>query len=691
MLPRIALAATMFVSAGAASVAEEAGSARTADEISFYLRSETDSGTLGDNVTKDARPMVAGQTDGGTKVEVLEDGKVIATTVARDWGYWEAQLSRLSEGEHELRARLVGRTTQVSKPLRLTIDQTPPPPPTIRVTKGYSEGGTSPYRPLPVEGKAEKGAYRVTIDLGGGRTLYPYVRRDGSWSAKVDLEPGARTLTATAFDRAGNRSKRSAPLKIRIIKLQDEINLARLDGKDGTALWARGFGSNCFEDSELVGAADVDADGLGDVLIGGAFAGASGEGKLFGVMGTKQGWKARVNVPALPAGAGFEIVGKEKNQLPYAGIARAGDVNGDGYEDFAVASNANRGATDYLGLLTVLYGSKTGLPESVDINALTPEQGFRILGDRPYRGPSQPIEAVGDINGDGLDDLAFRAYDTVHVLFGKRGFTQRDMTLASLGREDGLQLELRNASTRVSIAGGDLDADGLSDVVVGVTGSGSTGTINIIFGREKLPGRVGLTDYARDAGVEIKSVVEESEWFSVASGFDLNGDDHNDIAVVSKEGYFDVGRLGLVLYGGERKRLKDLAPARRLGREAGFRLAGNGETSMYLQSAGSADVNDDGLDDLILGATNGGETVGFVVYGRRERPAEALDLSALDGVYGYRLVFSGPTSVADIACTVAGAGDVNGDGVDDIVVSGKSANRIDQPGAAAYVVFGRRD
>ena len=691
MLPRIALIVTMVATTGSASIAGEGTPAGPGDEISFYLRSETDTGTLGDNVTKDARPLVAGQTDGGTKIEVLEDGKVIASTVARDWGYWEAQLPKLSEGGHELRAKLIGRSTQVSKPLRLTIDQTPPPPPTIRVTKGYSEGGTSPYRPLPVEGKAETGAYRVTIDLGGGRTLYPNVRRDGSWSAKVDLGPGERTLTATAYDRAGNRSKRSEPLKIRIIKLQDEINLARLDGKDGTALWVRGFESNCFEDAELVGAADLDGDGLGDVLIGGAFAEPSGEGKLFGVMGANEGWEAKVNVPALPAGAGFEIVGKEKNQLPYAGVARAGDVNGDGYEDFAVASNGNRGATDHLGLLTVLYGSKNGLPKTVDMNALTPKQGFHILGDRPDRGPSQPIEAVGDVNGDGLDDLAFRAYDTIHVLFGKRGFAQRDLNLASLSREDGLQLELRNVSTRVSIAGGDVDDDGLSDIVVGVTSSTAAGTINIIFGREEFPGKVSLTDYARAAGVEIKGVSGEADRFSIASGFDLNGDDHDDIAVVSREGYFNPARMGLVLYGADRKSLKAVAPARRLSREAGFRLAGDGSTSVYLHSAAAADVNDDGLDDLVLGATNGGDTVGYVVFGRRERPAESLDLSALDGVYGYRLVFSGPTSVADIACTVAGAGDVNGDGVDDIVVSGKSGNRIDQPGAGAYVVFGRRN
>jgi hypothetical protein len=694
MLLRLLLA-MMICAASALSVTAGEHPPAGGGEISLYLRSESDTGTRGDDVTKDAKPLVAGQTKGGARVEVIADGKVVGTAVAYEWGYWQVRLPKLSEGVHVLRARVeIDRRSHVSNSLRLVLDQTPPEPPTIRIVKGYAVNGQSPYRLLPVEGTSEKGTSRIDVYIGGGSIVNPSVRGDGSWSVKVELKPGARTLSAVAFDRAGNRSKHSKPLKVRIIELQDSVDVDRLNGKDGTALWVRGFEGNCFEDSELAAAADVDGDGLGDVLIGGAWADASGDGpqgKVVGVMGSKGPWKAKIDAPALPARAGFEVVGTERNQLQSARVTRAGDINGDGYGDFAVLAHGYRGATENLGLLAVLYGGKSGFPKTVDLAKLRPKDGFRLLGDAEYRGPAAPIEGIGDFNGDGIDDLVFRAYDTLYVLFGKRG-ERDDLSLKRLGRKDAFQLKLRNASTRVSVGGGDIDGDGLADLVVGVAASGRPGSVNIIFGRDKLPKEVELGEYARTAGVNLK-LATDRDWFSVASGFDLNGDRKDDIVALAEGGSFDgADGKGIVIYGNSRRHLQTIDLAKRIGSKTGFRLAGEGDSSWWLQSAAGGDFNDDGLDDLVLGSSNGGKDVGYVVYGRRQRSAETLDPSKLDGIDGYRLTYSGRRPSFDApGCTVASAGDFNGDGIDDILMSGRSANRIDQPGAAAYVVFGRRE
>ena len=86
-------------------------------------------------------------------------------------------------------------------------------------------------------------------------------------------------------------------------------------------------------------------------------------------------------------------------------VSAAGDINGDGFEDLAVA-DAEQGP--YSGRTAVIYG-KAGGPGDIDLSALAPDQGFSIFGVAPYDVSGRSISAAGDVNGDGIDDLLIGA------------------------------------------------------------------------------------------------------------------------------------------------------------------------------------------------------------------------------------------------------------------------------------------
>ena len=120
----------------------------------------------------------------------------------------------------------------------------------------------------------------------------------------------------------------------------------------------------------------------------------------------------------------------------------------------------------------------------------------------------------------------------------------------------------------------------------------------------------------------------------------------------------------------------------------GFTLNGvsSGDQSGFSVS-GAGDINGDGVADLIIGANNANSGAGasYVVFGKPGIGSTgSLTLSSLNGANGF--VLPGVASSGESGQSVSGAGDINGDGVADLIIGAYLAN---SGAGASYVVFGK--
>ena len=126
---------------------------------------------------------------------------------------------------------------------------------------------------------------------------------------------------------------------------------------------------------------------------------------------------------------------------------------------------------------------------------------------------------------------------------------------------------------------------------------------------------------------------------------------------------------------------------------AGFRISGAAAGDGAGQSVATAgDVNGDGFDDMIVGSAladpNGNASgASHIVFGKAAGFGSNIDLSSLDGTTGFKL--SGAAALDYSGWSVASAGDVNGDGFDDLIVGARRADANGINSGASHVVFGR--
>ncbi len=231
----------------------------------------------------------------------------------------------------------------------------------------------------------------------------------------------------------------------------------------------------------------------------------------------------------------------------FASSRVAGDFNGDGADDLAVGSPNENGAGGVIntGGVNVLYGAVGGSITGTNDQYFTQNS----LGE--FEEPSDQFGnavAAGDFDNDGFDDLAIGcrledlfavggAEGMVHVVYGTAAGL--DPATVQLWTQDvGAILGTADAGNTfgTSLAAGDLDADGVADLAIGVPeedsgGAADAGAVNVIYGTAA----VGLTDAGNqlwDQGGAIADSPEQADYFGNALAIgDMNGDGVGDLAI----------------------------------------------------------------------------------------------------------------------------------------------------------------
>ena len=462
----------------------------------------------------------------------------------------------------------------------------------------------------------------------------------------------------------------------------------------------------------VAAAGNVNGDGRPDVIVGAPFASVNGKmsGAAWVIFGQSRPTTVTLSYVGLPPSEGFLIKGAAVGDQAGYSVSGAGDVNHDGFADVIVGAPYAAGLVPGSGYAYVLFGGSSPSTVTLSNNALPASVGFLINGVAAGDKAGWSVGGAGDLNHAGFADVIVGApaanatgahSGAAYVVFGRKSAATVNLSNTGLASSDGFLIKGAAAGNQAgeSVAGaGDVNGDGFPDVIVGapqaaglVPGSGNA---YVVFGKSS-PTTVTLSNNALPAseGFLINGVAagDHAGW-SVAGAGDVNGDGLADVIVGAPFASTNGQATGAayVVFGRKSAATVNLSNSG-LAASDGFLLKGAAANDYAGYSvAGAGDVNGDGRADVIVGAPAPepiGKSVGnaYVVFGQSS-PA-TVNLSNIGRPASNGFLIQG--AAGDLAgWSVAGAGDVNGDGRADVIVGAARAQGNVPSSGAAYEVFG---
>ncbi|MEH1919023.1 beta strand repeat-containing protein [Nostoc sp.] len=413
------------------------------------------------------------------------------------------------------------------------------------------------------------------------------------------------------------------------------FNLLNLNATQGFAINEINRGDSTR--SSVSNAGDINSDGIDDVIIGAFLASPNdlyNSGQSYVVFGSKGGFDAEFSLSSLNGTNGFTINGINEGDF-LGSVSNAGDINGDGIDDVIIGAFRASPNGSYSGQSYVVFGSKNDFDAQFNLSTLNGTNGFTINGINEGDGLGWSLSSAGDINGDGIDDLIIGARfadpngsysGQSYVVFGSKDGFDAQFNLSTLNGTNGFAIngiEEGDFSGWSVSSTGDINGDGIDDLIIGAffadPNGNRSGQSYVVFGSNG--------DF--DAQFNLSTL-------NGTNGFTING---------INESY-----------------------------------------SLGWSVSSAGDINGDGIDDLIIGAPDAspnGELSGqsYVVFGSKGGFDAQFNLSTLNGTNGFTI--NGTDIVDYSGRSVSSAGDINGDGIDDLIIGEGGSGE-------SYVVFGSK-
>jgi hypothetical protein len=413
-------------------------------------------------------------------------------------------------------------------------------------------------------------------------------------------------------------------------------------------------------------AGDVNGDGLADVfLLDSDSFGDNTTGTVRLHFGSPAG---------LASAPGWTAPRNAWSDAAVLSVAGAGDVNGDGYHDVILGVPGAVHPSGHTGLVVVLHGGPAGPVNEVAWSIESAQVELSGFG--------ASVDTAGDVNGDGFDDVLVGAWaDSTGMYYAGRAWLY-------LGSATGLAatpawtagggVEWDTFGTDVTSAG-DVNGDGFGDIAVGSSCDWTqepTGRVEVFLGGPAGPPTT--SDWSYQADVMAGHVCTQLG-NDMASAGDVNGDGYDDLVAgapyQSRPGEFSSFEGSAALF---------LGSPDGLGVEPAWFVIGDGYNAAFGRSVASAgDVDGDTYDDVVVGAPlDSDPTVSegrvFLYLGG---PAGLVPAPAW--------THGSDVSGAQFGMRVTGVGDVDADGLHDVLVYG--AGHFDGTTGAAWVFAGTGD
>jgi len=372
-------------------------------------------------------------------------------------------------------------------------------------------------------------------------------------------------------------------------------------------------------------------------------------------------------------------------------LNQAGDVNGDGYDDFLIANYHNQ-TNGYDAGATYLILGKANANWAKGVS-LT-QANARFLGDSKYSALGYHIDGGGDVNGDGLSDFILGSPagnedgkdrpGSAYIIFGRAAANWGYNFVPEYSADASYEGEVDYDQLGKSVAiVGDVNNDGYDDILMGApfydgyTTNG--GKVYLVLG--KSGGWVTHGKIAQYADASFRSSTEAEEAGYLVSGAgDVNGDGCDDFLIGAPgkgNAYLLFGRIRASWGSNFNLGSADVVFSR-----------SNRTDNLGWIVASAGDVNHDGFSDILIttpyNAENGTESgKTYLVLGHAGTWTQNFDISLTDAS------FLGEAAYDNSGWSASGIGDINADGFDDFMIGAWYNNQAGQDAGKAYIIYGK--